>query len=502
MKKILSLLLSRLTLIGILVLAQFIFLVLLINYFSTYWYYVQISLLILSLLMVIYILTRKDNPAYKLSWIIPILIFPVFGGFFYLFFRTQNLSVTSVGHLYQIVKERQYVLSQKLRYKEKGDYHKVETFLENRIWPSYTATNSTFLSSGEQKLEYLLKDLQNAEKFIFMEYFIITQSHMWESILSVLKEKQKSGVEVRIMYDDFGSANKLPLGYHRKLASYGFKVVTFNKLRLHLNFAMNYRDHRKIVVIDGKIGYTGGINIGDEYTNEEKRFGHWHDAAIRLEGDAVWSLTVLFLENWRFQTHEKTDYQKYYVDYQSKNPEGLYIPFGDLPLDSNLVSKNIYLSLIGSAKKKLYIATPYLILDNELVTALTLAASSGIDVNIVIPGIPDKKMVYMVTESYVPDLLSAGVKVYKYNPGFIHSKIIVCDDEAAMIGTSNLDYRSLYLHFENNVFLYNTQSINDMVTYFKETIKDSSLVSAKEMKKRNIFYRALQTILRAFSPLL
>ncbi|NLK12353.1 MAG: cardiolipin synthase, partial [Candidatus Phytoplasma sp.] len=261
-------------------------------------------------------------------------------------------------------------------------------------------------------------------------------------------------------------------------------------------------DHRKIVVIDGKIGYTGGINIGDEYINEKKRFGHWNDAAIRLEGDAVWSLTVLFLENWRFETHEKTDYQKYYVNYQSKKPEGLYIPFGDLPLDSNLVSKNIYLSLIGAAKKRLYIATPYLILDNELVTALTLAASSGVDVNIVIPGIPDKKMVYMVTESYVPDLLSAGVKVYKYNPGFIHSKIIVCDDEAAMIGTSNLDYRSLYLHFENNVFLYNTQTIDDMVTYFKETIKDSSLVSAKEIKKRNIFYRALQTILRAFSPLL
>lgn len=502
MKKFLSLIFSRLTLIGLLVLAQFIFLIVVIYFFSSYWYYVQIFLLILSLLMVIYILTRKDNPAYKLAWIIPILIFPVFGGFFYLFFRTQNLSTASITHLSSIVKERHYVLSKKLRYEEKGEYHRIETFLENRMWPSYTQTASTFIPSGKQKLTSLLDDLQKATKFIFMEYFIITESHMWDVILDVLKEKEKEGVEIRIMYDDFGSANKLPLGYHKKLMSYGFKVVTFNKLRLHINFAMNYRDHRKIVVIDGKVGYTGGINIGDEYINEEKRFGHWHDAAIRLEGDAVWSLTVLFLENWRFATNEKTDYQAYYADYKVSETQGLYIPFGDFPLDTNLISKNIYLSLIGLAKKRLLITTPYLILDNELITALTLAASSGVDVRIVIPGIPDKKLVYMVTESYVPELISAGVKVYKYNPGFIHSKIIVCDDDAAMIGTSNLDYRSLYLHFENNVFVHNSKSILDMIDYFKDTLKDSSLITAQEMKKRNLLYRALQTILRAFSPLL
>ncbi|CCV64641.1 putative cardiolipin synthase [Alteracholeplasma palmae J233] len=502
MKKLISLLLNRLTLVLLLILAQFIVLVWLINFFSNSWQNIQIALMVLSLLMVLYILTRNDNPEFKLAWVIPILAFPIFGGFFYLFFRAQNLNMKTRNHLYNVVKERQYILSQNIDYGLKGNYKKIETFLESDFWPSYKHTNSIFLPSGESKLKVLLEDLKKAEKFIFMEYFIITKSKMWDEILEVLIEKQKQGVEIRIMYDDFGSATKLPLGYYKKLRALGFKVISFNTLKVHLNFAMNYRDHRKIVVIDNKIGYTGGINIGDEYTNSTKTFGHWHDAAIKIEGDAVWTLTILFLENWRFSTKEKISYEDYYLDYKVEKPNGLYVPFGDLPLDKNHMAKDIYLSLISEANESIYISTPYLILDNEMVTALKLAAKSGIDVNIVIPGIPDKKMVYMVSESYVPELLLAGVKVYKYKPGFIHSKIIVVDRKVAMIGTSNLDYRSLYLHFENNIFLYDASSIIDMVDYFIETIADSVLITPQEMKKRNIFYRVIQTILRAFSPLL
>jgi cardiolipin synthase len=321
---------------------------------------------------------------------------------------------------------------------------------------------------------------------------------MWDELRTLLKEKASEGVNVRIIYDDFGSSD-LPYTYPKKMNSKNFEMLQFNKMRFHINFAQNYRDHRKIAVIDGKIGYTGGINIGDEYINLIHPYGHWHDAGIRLEGDAVWSLTISFLENWRFSTKHDFDYLDYKVEHQMPS-DGYVIPFSDTPLDQETTIKNVILSLIASAKKSIAITTPYLIIDNELMTALKYASKASIDVSIIIPHIPDKKLIFMVTESYVPELMEAGVKVYRYKPGFIHSKMIIADNQKALIGTANLDFRSLYLHFENMVYLDGGSVIPKLTQFFNDTIEQSEYIEI--MQKRNIFYRLLRTFLKSLSTLL
>jgi len=314
-----------------------------------------------------------------------------------------------------------------------------------------------------------------------------------------LKLKVKEGVEVKVLYDDFGSST-LPYQYKKKLRSYGIEAYSFNPMRIHLNFAMNYRDHRKIVVIDGNVGYTGGINIGDEYINKITPFGHWQDAGIRLEGRAVWSLLLGFLENWRFTSRKEIDYAFYKGTTDFSENDGFVTPFSDTPLDKELSTKNIYLSLINSAKSTIYITSPYLIIDNELTTALKFAAKSGIDIKIIIPYIADKKIIFMVTESYVPELMEAGVEVYRYQPGFIHSKMMIVDDQKAMIGTANLDFRSLYLHFENMVYLDRCNSVHEMTDFFNKTIDKSVII--KQTDKRGMIYRLLQIIFRGFSSLM
>jgi len=326
---------------------------------------------------------------------------------------------------------------------------------------------------------------------------------MWHEILEVLIDKQKEGVEVRIMYDDLGSATKLPYFYHKTLRKQGFKVVRFNPLKLHVNYSMNFRDHRKIVVIDNRVAFTGGMNIGDEYTNKKKVFGHWNDAGIKIEGEAVWSMTMLFLENWTYATKEKlADVDKYNLKYPKTKNEAVYIPFGDIPVDNNLTAKNIYLHLINDAVSTIYITAPYLILDNEISTALKLASQSGVNVNIIVPSIPDKKLVFMVSKAYAEELVHSGVKVYQYTPGFIHSKMIITDKKVAMIGSSNLDFRSLYMHLENNVWFDDQKTIQEMVNYFEYTLKESALLTPENIKRRNIIYRFIQAILKSLSPLL
>jgi cardiolipin synthase len=321
---------------------------------------------------------------------------------------------------------------------------------------------------------------------------------MWDEVLSLLQKKAREGVEVKIIYDDFGSS-ELPFNYYKKINEKNLEILAFNKMRMHINFAQNYRDHRKIAVIDGKVGYTGGINIGDEYINRIKRYGHWHDAGIRLEGDAVWSLTISFLENWRFSTKKDLDYFNYRVDHPMQS-SGFIAPFSDTPLDKETTVKNLFLSLISSASTSIQITTPYLIIDNELMTALKYASKAGVDVKIIIPFVPDKKLIFMVTETYLPELIEAGVKVYRYTPGFIHSKMIITDAKRALIGTANLDFRSLYLHFENMVYLEQNDAIVDMIKFFDETIEKSQQVMKPE--KRNVFYKLLQIVLKGFSSLM
>lgn len=493
MKRLVKMMLSRTSLILLLLLAQIVLFFLLIDWISQY-KYLNSFFYAISVLIVIYLITKDENPEYKLTWIIPILIFPLFGGLFYLLYRQRNIGKKVLARHYEIDDQRNaYVSSLDQHLKTKN-----MNYLYNLNWPTYIHTKTDFLGSGEIMFEKMMEDLKKAEKYILMEFFIINKGVMWDQVLEVLKEKASQGIEIKLLYDDFGCST-LPYRYAKKLKSYGIEAINFNPMRLHLNFAMNYRDHRKIVVIDGKTAYTGGINIGDEYINLIQPFGHWQDAGIRIEGDAVWSLIIGFLENWSFSSRKIIDYAPYRVENRQET-DGYITPFTDTPLDQETTTKNIYLSLISEAQKSIYITSPYLIIDNELLTALKYAAKSGIDVKIVIPYIPDKRIIFMVTESYVPELMACGVNVYRYKPGFIHSKMMIVDEKRALIGTANLDFRSLYLHFENSVYLEKTQSIDDMVTFFNQIVLKSEFI--KNFGKRHLLYRMVQILLRGFSSLM
>ena len=315
------------------------------------------------------------------------------------------------------------------------------------------------------------------------------------------------GVDVRLIYDGFGCLTTLPNRYDKILQEKGIKCVIFNPFRPILNIVQNNRDHRKICVIDGKTGFTGGINLADEYINQKERFGHWKDTAVMLKGEAVWNMTVMFMHMWSVvngsrapMEHELHMPHRYHPE--AFEEDGFVQPYSDTPLDGEVLGENVYLNIINRARKYVYICTPYLIIDNEMMTALCLAAKSGVDVRIMTPGVPDKKMVFLLTQSYYEQLLEAGVRVNEYQPGFLHAKSFVCDDEIAVVGTINLDYRSLYLHFENGVWFYKNKAVADIFQDFKETLNYCDPINIEFCKNRNILVRGFQSILRLLAPLL
>ena len=335
-----------------------------------------------------------------------------------------------------------------------------------------------------------------------MEYFIVNHGIMWNSILEILEEKAKQGLDVRVMYDDVGCISTLESSYPKTLEKKGIKCIVFNKLHPVSGVIMNNRDHRKILVIDGKVAFSGGINIADEYINKNSKYGHWKDNAIRVSGDAVWSYTVMFLTMWNSFNEEDEDFTKFKYDFKDKKVENGYAaPYGETPLDVEITGEDVYLNIINQADKYVYIFTPYLIIDTDMINSLCLAAKRGVDVKIVIPGIPDKKVVYTLSESYMELLVNSGVKVYKYVPGFVHSKVFVSDDYIATVGTINLDYRSLYLHFECGIYLENVKCIADIKKDLEDTISKSHEVSEKEAVP-NLFKGIWQATLRLIAPLM
>lgn len=494
MKRLLRLILSRTTFILLLLLAQIAFFLFTVDFVSQY-RYVHTVLYVITVIIVMYLIYKEENPVYKLTWIIPIMIFPLFGGLFYLFYKNTNIS-KKAKRLYQSIEDERIELTKDMALHSES---KITNYLHLLGFPSFIHTKSTFFGGGEALFDDLKQTLRSAKKFIYLEFFIISKGVLWNDILAILKEKAAEGLDIKIIFDDFGSS-QLPYRYTKTLKSYGIDAYNFNPMKPHLNFQMNYRNHRKVVIIDGTIAYTGGINIGDEYINLESPFGHWQDSGIKLEGDAVFSLLAGFLDQLRFLTtgQVKIDYKP--VLTSDNTEKSIVTPFFDAPLDKEYTTKNIYMQMIYKAKSYIYIATPYLILDYELMTALKFAASSGVDVNVMIPSIPDKKIIYMVTESYARDLSLSGIKVFKYKPGFIHSKFMIVDDTEALIGTVNLDYRSLFLHFENSVYLRHDTSIKDMKIHFEDLITKSIDISL--MKKPNIVYHFFQILLKGFSSIL
>lgn len=462
----------------------------------------------ISVLVSVYILVKKDTNVYKTTWIFLILIFPLFAGLLYLItdlqsstrrFRKQSLftekKAQSLMELpksgYEEAKEKHPECVRQFRY--------LEDFAG---FPIYDGTKTKYLSPGEMKFEYLVSELEKAEKYIFLEYFIVQEGVMWDTILEILKRKAAEGVTVRLLYDDFGCFALLPKDYPKILKQYGIECAIFNPFRPFLTIKQNNRDHRKIVSIDGKVAFTGGINLADEYINVKEKHGHWKDASVMVEGKAAWSFTLMFLQMWELVNKTDEDYMQWYP-YTDKpcnvTAEGYVLPYADSPLDKENVGEHVYMQILNNAKDYVYINTPYLIIDDKMLEAITLAAKSGVDIRIVTPHIADKRFVHATTRSYYRQLIDAGVKIYEYRNGFIHSKTFVSDDRVATVGTTNLDYRSLYLHFECGAWMYDTSAVMEIKDDFLKTLDICKPISADDCKT-NIFIRLLQDFLRIFAP--
>ena len=371
-------------------------------------------------------------------------------------------------------------------------------------FPIFDATNARYFSPGEQFVEPFLTELRKAQKYIFLEYFIVEEGVVWNSVLEILKEKAAQGVEVRLLYDDIGCFLTLPKNYAKQLEEYGIQCMTFNPFRPILSVMQNNRDHRKITSIDGKVAFTGGINLADEYANIIEKHGYWKDSAIMVEGKAAWSLTLMFLEMWQLCAKQKECFEDFYPWRNEACPitaDGFVQPYADSPMDDENVGEHVYMQILNHAKDYVYITTPYLIVDDSMVSALCLAAKSGVDVRIITPHIWDKALIHMTTRSYYRELIRGGVKIYEYSRGFIHSKTFVSDDLTATVGTTNLDFRSLYLHFECGVWMSGNNTVLQVKEDFLNTMKDCQRISLAECKG-NPITRLFQDLLRLVAPLL
>ncbi len=510
MRKFLQFALNRVVITAIIVLLQIGFFLLEILRWGSYYVGIAFALRFLSFCAVIYIIWLPNNPAVKLAWVVPILTFPLFGGVMYLFFghvivpkklrdsveRTNVLVRRSLAQdeaVYRRLQEENPAVANQSRY--------LMSYAATPVW-DHTAT--TYYADGLPYWETLLADLEKAERFVFLEYFILAEGRMWNAVLEILERKVKEGVEVRLIYDDVGSVFLLPKNYNEIIEKKGIKCVAFNRLVPFMSLVLNNRDHRKIVVIDGKIGYTGGINLSDEYINYVHPHGdHWKDAGIRIEGEAVWNFTVMFLQMWNMSRYTEEDYGRYRHVFEEKLPENGYVqPYMDTPFDDEIVGENVYLNILGGARKYVYIFTPYLVTDNEMITAMKLAAKRGVDVRIVTPGVPDKKFVYWLTQSNYQNLIQAGVSIYQYTPGFIHSKCVLCDDELATVGTINFDYRSFYHHFECGVFLYQTDAVATLKKDMEDTFAVSERITLEWCKEKFVKTNIIGPVLKLLSPLL
>ena len=465
--------------------------------------------LTLSIIIVFIIINNKSNPSYKIAWIVPVMIFPIFGGLFYLLYGGNKLSTREkLKMVIQNIEMTNALKQDDEIIKKIGDKsiyakNQSEYILNYAKCPVYNNTETTYFKIGEEKFEALLRELKKAEKFIFLEYFIIQEGKMFNSILEILEEKAKQGVDVRLIYDDVGCIVTLPHNYKNTLEAKGIKCRVFNPIKPFFTRRLNNRDHRKIVVIDGDVGFTGGINLADEYINEYEKHGYWKDAGIMLKGDAVWNLTVMFLSMWDYIDNKEEDYIKFKPSKNKYyNSKGYVQPFDDSPLINEPIGETVYLNLINKAKDYIYINTPYLIIDNEMATALKIAAKSGVDIKIVTPYIPDKKFVHAVTKSYYESFIKDGIEIYEFTPGFMHAKTFVVDNEYGVVGSINLDFRSLYLHYECGVWLYKTDSIKSMKDDYLETLKRCHKVTMEECKNTSSIRKVLRLIIRMFAPLL
>ncbi len=507
-KGLVGIIFSRLGLIVALLLIQLAMLFGLFRWFSAFVPHYFGGTLLFNLGMVVYLLNTPIDPTAKLTWLIVILLLPVFGALLYLY--TQS----DLGH--RALRHRVYTLKEetrddlpsspervaRLKLLWPGEAAMTQYVRHSGCYPVWENTRADYLPSGEKKLDSLLVDLENAHHFIFLEYFIIEEGIMWGQVLDILARKAKEGVDVRVLMDGTCEFTKLSHDYPARMRKLGIQCKLFAPVTPFVSTHYNYRDHRKITVIDGQIGYTGGINLADEYINQKHPYGRWKDAAIRLQGEAVRSFTLMFLEMWAMD--ERATESARFLAYPIRPvlAPGFVMPFGDCPLDGAQVGERVYMDILNRAQRYVHIMTPYLILDGVMETALCYAAERGVDVHLILPGIPDKKYAWALAHTHYPALLKAGVKISEYSPGFVHAKVFVSDDHEGVVGTINLDYRSLYHHFECATYLLETPCLADMERDFQLTLRQCRTMTPALLREDPWQLKLCGALLKTIAPLM
>lgn len=506
-KGLFRLLFSRMGLIMLLLLGNIALLAALVLRFRNFMtHYVSVAT-VLSVLMVLVLLNSRTNASVKVTWLVVVMVLPMFGVLLYFYTKSD------VGH--RALRDRSHQVTQQTRpqlhqsgaelrlQQEDAGAGALSRYLWRCGFPTYDGAAVTYFPSGEAKFEALLEQLELAREYIYLEYFIIDKGLVWSSVLEILKRKAAEGVDVRVLYDGTCEVARVPMGYAKQLEKLGIQCRAFAPLTPFLSTHYNYRDHRKIVVIDGHTAFTGGVNLADEYINRIDLFGHWKDTAIMVKGDAVQSFAWLFLQMWNI-TDTRTDFSAYpqRAPEPPENAQGYVIPYGDCPLDDDKVGERVYMDILNRSQQYVHLMTPYLILDGELEAALKFAAERGADVTLILPGIPDKKYAYALAKTHYASLLDSGVKIYEYVPGFVHAKVCVSDDCEAVVGTVNLDYRSLYHHFECAAYLYKTACISEIEADFQTTLKQCRRVTHQSIKKEKLSRRLTGFLLKAVAPLM
>lgn len=506
MRRIIKLLTSRLMIVAPLVMLQLTVLLGLF-YRAVLFYRIMPVIQLLAIGMVIYVINRNEDPSYKIAWCCVILGAPVIGVPLYVLAGNRKVPRKIRYGTIRASQKMNDLLDSDPDVLQKTDNYDLEVqniFQYGMIgngFPVYGNTRSKYYSSGEEWFPEYLEELKKAEKFILMEFFIINEGSCLNELLDVLEKKIREGVKVILIYDDFGCVT-LPRRIFRRMRDIGMELWRFNRLRAAFIIQMNNRDHRKITVVDNRVAFTGGVNLGDEYANRITRYGYWRDSAVRIEGDAVWSFTVMFLGMYSYlKGNEEIDFEQFRLHYPVSDDDGLYQPYSDSPTDNEPVALSMHLNMIQHARNYIYMDTPYLILNESIRHALILAAKSGVDVRILTPHIPDKLLVFQITKGNYYELLRGGVKIYEYTPGFNHCKNFVSDDRLAIVGTTNMDYRSYFLHFENGVLMYRTKEIAAMKKGFTDALKVSHEVTLEEMDRTALPVKLIRAVLNLFVPL-
>ena len=500
---------SRLGIILLLLILQILFLVGVFYWFGDLVPHFWGGTILFSTCMVLYLINSRIDPTAKITWLIVIMLMPIFGALLFWFTQSELGHRALKSRVDQLIQQTNTLVPQDpdtlehLKEEAPGAAGLAAYINRTGCHPVYENTSVTYFPMGEDKWAEMLRQLEQAQHFIYMEYFIVDEGLMWGKILEILARKAKEGVDVRVLYDGTCEFTTLPHDYPKRLQQLGIQCRMFARVIPMVSTHYNYRDHRKILVIDGHTAFNGGVNLADEYINHIQKFGHWKDTAVMLKGEAVRSFTLMFLQMWNVtEKQPQFDVMQQYPAISQPKAEGYVIPYGDCPLDHDKVGERVYMDILNRATKYVHIMTPYLILDSEMETALCFAAERGVEVKLILPGIPDKNAPYALAKMHYASLLDSGVQIYEYTPGFVHAKVFVSDDKEAVVGTINLDYRSLYHHFECATWMYDVPCIGEIEEDFESTLLKCRKVTKDTIWQGHKMLRPLGYLLKVLAPLM